>query len=452
MLYRKRLKAHKRNHDLISSCRITTCCLLLAMFSQPICGQSQPAAAQKPPNFVIILADDMGYGDAGCYGGWLDTPHLDRLAAQGLRFTDFHSNGVVCSPTRASLLTGRYPHRAGITGVINADPKHPTHHLGLNPAEVTFSKLLQSAGYATAIFGKWHLGYQRRFNPTQFGFDQFRGFISGNIDYHSHLDRMGTFDWWIGARQADEQGYSTHLITNHATDFIRKNRERPFCVYVAHEAIHSPWQAPDDPPVRTTGTDKPPLKTRSTKQTIRLMMNAMDGGIGEIVDALTECGIEQHTLVFFFSDNGPAGGSAGQLRGKKGSLLEGGHRVPAVAWWPGQIKPGKTAQTAMSFDVMPTILDLAQVSLPEDCTLDGISLKSLLREGIALKPRRLFWSSGSHFAVRDGRWKAVFDGSPKLFDLQTDLSETTNLAGKIPQRLQSMKSHLENWKEDVAAK
>ena len=209
------------------------------------------AAETSKPNFIIIMADDMGYGDAGCYGGEIPTPNLDRMAKEGMRFTDFHSSGNVCSPTRAGLMTGRYQQRAGIPGVINADPKVGAHHHGLHPEkEITFSKLLKQAGYATAICGKWHLGYTKNFNPVHHGFDRFNGFVSGNIDFHSHYDRMGVFDWWDGLELRKEEGYSTHLITKQALDFIEKSKDGPFCLYVAHEAVHAPWQGPNDPPER----------------------------------------------------------------------------------------------------------------------------------------------------------------------------------------------------------
>jgi arylsulfatase A-like enzyme len=204
----------------------------------------------RPPNIVLVLADDMGYGDASCYGNEaFRTPCLDALAAKGMRFLDFHSSGPVCSPTRAGLLTGRYQQRAGIPGVIYADPKQNRHH-GLQVEEITFAELLQKAGYATAVCGKWHLGYQKQYNPVHHGFGRFRGYVSGNVDYISHYDRMEIYDWWDGLELVEEEGYSTHLITEHAVRFIEENRRRPFCLYVAHEAPHSPWQGPPDPPIR----------------------------------------------------------------------------------------------------------------------------------------------------------------------------------------------------------
>ena len=406
----------------------------------------------RKPNFVIVLADDMGYGDSSVYGGWIETPHMERLAAEGLKFTDFHSSGVVCSPTRAGLMTGRYQERAGIPGVINADPRTRAHHLGLQTSEVVFPKLLKQAGYATGIFGKWHLGYTRQYNPTHHGFDRFRGFVSGNIDYISHYDRMGTYDWWDGLDHVEEQGYSTHLITRHALAFIEDNRDRPFCCYVPHEAVHSPYQGPGDPPQR--GPKKAKGARPDVKGAYRQMMKAMDDGLGAIVAKLRELGLAERTLVFFFSDNGACPrGSNKPLRGFKGQVWEGGHREPAIAWWPGTIKPGTvTDQLAISLDLMPTVLELAGAKLPEGHQLDGVSLVPLLREGKPLGRRQLFWNGK---AVRDGQWKLVVGGRGAkgvgLYDLSTDIGETTDLADRHPDRVKEMLAALDAWKRDVAA-
>jgi len=408
-----------------------------------------PAAAG--PNFVIILADDLGYGDTGPYGGWIDTPRLDRMAAEGLRFTDFHASGNVCSPTRAGLLTGRYQQRAGIPGVLNADPKLPVHRAGLQTSEVTFAELLQAAGYATGLMGKWHLGYTKNYNPVHHGFDSFRGYTSGNVDYISHYDRMETYDWWHDLELVEEDGYATHLITSHAVRFIEGNQGRPFCLYVAHEAVHSPYQGPDDPPER--GPNKVRGQKQDVKEAYRAMMREMDKGVGEILDAVGRLGLAEKTLVFFFSDNGAnKNGSNGPLRGFKGSDWEGGHREPAVAWWPGKIRPGTTSdQLAISLDLMPTMLDLAGVPLPEGHKLDGVSLAPLLLEGKPIGARRLFWNGR---AMRDGPWKLIIDGPGAkgvgLYNLDEDLGEQNNLAEKHPERVRAMLEAVEAWKKDVA--
>jgi arylsulfatase A len=403
------------------------------------------------PNFVIVLADDMGYGDSSVYDGWIHTPHMERMAAEGLKFTDFHSSGVVCSPTRAGLLTGRYQERAGIPGVINADPKLAVHHTGLQTSEVTFARLLKQAGYTCGIFGKWHLGYDKRYNPLHHGFDRFRGFVSGNIDYISHYDRMGTYDWWDGLDHVEEEGYSTHLITKHAVEFIEANRARPFCCYVPHEAVHTPLQGPKDPPVR--GPNRVKGHKPKPKEAYRQMMLAMDDGVGEVIAAVRRLGLAERTLVFLFSDNGGTRhGSNAPLRGHKGTVWEGGHREPAIAWWPGRIKPGTvTDQLAISLDLMPTMLELAGAKTPAGHKLDGVSLVPLLLEGKPLGRRQLFWRGQ---AMRDGPWKLVARErglkGPGLYDLSKDIGEKSNLAEAHPDRVEQMLAALDAWKADVA--
>lgn len=405
----------------------------------------------RQPNFIIILADDLGYGDCSCYDGWIETPNLEKMAAEGLKFTDFHSSGTVCSPTRAGLMTGRYQQRCGVPHVINADPNHPSHQWGLDPKEITFPKLLKPAGYKSAIFGKWHLGYDKKFNPMHHGFDEFRGYVAGNIDYISHYDRMGTYDWWDKLELAREEGYTTHLITKHAVDFIKENRDNPFCLYVAHEAVHTPLQAPDDDALRGPGSKQGQPK-RGRKGTYAQMMLEMDKGIGEVMDAVKQNGLADNTLVFFFSDNGAAMqfGSNAPCRGGKGSEWEGGHRVPAIAWWPGMIEPGKTTgQMAISLDLLPTMLDLAGAESPDGHRFDGVSLRSTLLDRAEPTDRQLHWNGQ---AMRDGRWKLMIDDDqPQLYDLSTDIGETTDLAKEDPEQLKKMLAAIDQWKLDVAS-
>lgn len=418
------------------------------------------AAEEKPvrPNIVLIMADDLGYGDLSCYGSTnCETPQLDRLAARGMRFTDFHSSGTVCSPTRAGLLTGRYQQRAGIDGVVYAAPKMNRHH-GLQKNEITLGQCLQAAGYRTGMFGKWHLGYQRQYNPTFRGFQQFVGYVSGNVDYFAHLDRTGVFDWWHNADiNREEQGYVTHLITDHAVDFIRQQKDEPFFVYIAHEAVHSPYQGPNDKPMRKEGRgDIKSAKRKDIANAYREMNTEMDRGIGKVVSVLKELKLTDNTFIFFLSDNGANNkGSNGTLRGFKGSVWEGGQRVPAIACWPGHIAAGSVCdQTVISIDLMPTILELAKATVPAGHQLDGVSLVSLLTQQQKLKPRSIFWDYNGCSAVRQGPWKLVLNQNRKtpveLFNLQDDLSETKNLAEKQPQRVQKMLSSFTAWKKDVA--
>ena len=418
--------------------------------------------ASERPNFVIIMADDLGYGDIGCYGSRrIGTPHIDRLAVEGMRFTDFHSSGAVCSPTRAGLMTGRYQQRAGIPAVIVADPTRPTHPHGIQDGEITFAELLTGAGYKTAIFGKWHLGYYRKYNPVRHGFEQFRGYISGNVDFFSHVDQAGRLDWWRDDQIDDEPGYTTHLITKHSLAFIDANRDEPFCLYVPYEPPHYPYQGPNDKPVRTIGKERGTAETRQSKGDVQRaykeMVEEMDKGVGGIVAALKTYGIERKTLVMFFSDNGGTRqGSNGPLRGQKGQVWEGGHRVPCIAWWPGRIKAGGVSNDlAITLDVMPTILAAADIDPPTDRKLDGVNLLPLLTQGKPLGPRKLFWGHGNSLAMRDGTWKMVAGApgqkQPGLFNLANDLAEQSDIAQQDPARLKEMTAAIEAWEKDTAA-
>ncbi|MBW3597335.1 MAG: sulfatase-like hydrolase/transferase [Planctomycetes bacterium] len=421
-----------------------------------------PLAADERPNFVVIMADDLGYGDLGCYGNErIETPQLDRLAAEGMRLTDFHSSGAVCSPTRAGLLTGRYQQRAGIPSVIVADPQRETHPHGLQDREATFAELLSAAGYKTAIFGKWHLGYYRKYNPVRHGFGRFRGYVSGNVDFFSHVDQAGRLDWWRDEQIDDEPGYTTHLITEDAVSFIAANHDEPFCLYVPYEPPHYPYQGPNDEPVRTVGKPRGKAELDQSAQEIQRaykeMVEELDKGVGEIVAALKKHGVERQTLVLFFSDNGATRhGSNGPLRGFKGQLWEGGHRVPCIAWRPGTISAGSdSAELTITLDVMPTLLSAAGVNPPEDRKLDGADLLPLLTKGESLPPRHLFWGHGDSRAIRDGPWKLIVNApgrkQPGLFNLAEDIAEQHDLAQQEPARMKEMRAAIQTWERDIAA-
>jgi arylsulfatase A-like enzyme len=418
--------------------------------------------AAERPNFVIIMADDLGYGDIGCFGSQrIRTPHLDRLANGGMRLTDFHSSGAVCSPTRAGLMTGRYQQRAGIPAVIVADATRPTHPHGIQDRETTFAELLTDAGYQTAIFGKWHLGYYKAYNPVRHGFGQFRGYISGNVDFFSHIDQAGRLDWWRDDNIDDEPGYTTHLITRHTVDFINANKDKPFCVYVPYEPPHYPYQGPNDKPIRAIGKGRNRAETGQSKQDVQRaykeMVEEMDNGVGKIIAALRRHELDRRTLVMFFSDNGATQqGSNGPLRGQKGQVWEGGHRVPCIAWWPGKIQAGsKSQEVTISLDVMPTILSAADIAAPADLRLDGVSLLPVLTDGASLGARKLFWGHNKSRAMRDGVWKLVTQApgqkQPGLFNLKDDLAEQNDLAQQHSDRLQTMLAAIKAWEQDTTA-
>ena len=431
------------------------CCFLLALESS---FHRDGQASETRPNFVIIMADDMGYGDSSAYDGWIETPNMERMAKEGLKLTDFHSSGNVCSPTRAGLMTGRYQQRAGLAKVINADPKTIEHWGGLQDEERTFAEYLKEAGYRTAIFGKWHLGYEKQYNPTLHGFDTFRGFVSGNIDYISHYDRMETYDWWSGTDHFQEEGYLTHLLTKHAVDFIQRqqNTEQPFCLYVPHGAVHTPIQGPRSKAERGPNKQRN-VHSNGKSETVKEMMIALDNNIGAILDVLEKTGQDKTTLVMFFSDNGGAKHMKNTpLRGGKGSNWEGGHRVPALFWWPGMIAPKQTSdQLAITLDIMPTLLELADVPLSseqqQNKPLDGMSLVPLLLQKQSLENRQIYWNGQ---AMRDGKWKLMAKGkgvkTTSLFDLSQDIGETKDLSKQYPQRVEMMLHSLQQWKTDVS--
>ncbi len=421
------------------------------------------AAMDSRPNFVIILADDLGYGDIGCYGNTRHrTPALDRLAAEGLRFTDFHSNGAMCSPTRAALLTGLYQNRFGrkFESALSGSTGRGD---GLPLEAVTLAELLREAGYATGAFGKWHLGYEAPFLPTRQGFDEFRGLLSGDGDHHTHRDREGGEDWWHDEQRVPEQGYTADLLTRHSVAFIERHRDRPFLLYVPHLAIHFPWQGPADPPHRTEARNYEPDKWGVTPDPgnvaphVQAMVESLDASVGAIVAALQRLQLDRRTLVLFTSDNGGylnygqkfrQISSNGPLRGQKTELFEGGHRVPGIAWWPGRIAPGVSHDTALSFDLFPTFLALAGVKAPPH---DGVDLAPVLFGRQPLAGRTVFWRAGTRKAVRQGPWKLVRLGAeePLLFHLAEDLGEQRSVAAQQPARVAELTQALARWEADV---
>ena len=425
---------------------LTVQCCVLCRLAPAFEWQSQEAVERRRPNIVVILADDLGYGDTSVYGGWVKTPCLERMAAEGLKFTDFHANSSVCSPTRAAFLTGRYQQRVGIVDVIVGN--RDTH--GLPVSELTIPRLMKNAGYKTALFGKWHLGQQPEFNPIRHGFDEFIGYLLGAGDYHRHKD------WFDGTEKKEQFGYTTHLITDNAVRFIRESKETPFFLLVAHEAVHLPFQTPDDTPENRKPVPKgEQWNPDRIRPKYKVMLEEMDKGIGQILDALVGEGIANETLVFFFSDNGAINaGDNSPFRGNKFSHYEGGHRVPAIAWWPGKITGAtKTDELTIGTDLLPTFAELADAQLPEDRELDGVSLKDLFLHGTTLKARQLYFGYEPKLgtALRDGEWKMIISSKRgiELFDLSNDLAETNNVADQFPEKAETMRIAIENWKSMV---
>jgi len=430
--------------------------VLAAALTNGACSMADPGSRSNgsdKPNIILIMADDLGYGDIGCYGSIkISTPNIDTLARGGMKFTDYHSNCPVCSPTRAALLTGRYQQRAGIEGVVTA-AKH--RHTGMALKEITFAEILKNHGYTTGIFGKWHVGYSAEFNPARQGFDEFIGYVSGNVDFHSHIDQAGYEDWWKNLEKVPEKGYTTDLITKHGVNFIERHKDQPFFFFLPHEAPHYPYQGRKDPPERLPG-DKKRRKAKGDEiaRAYKEMVEVMDEGIGRIVETVRRLGLERKTFIFFCSDNGAnRNGSNGALAGHKGSLWEGGHRVPAVAYWPGRIKPGTvTTQTTLGMDMYPTMVSIAGAKLPAGLELDGVDLLGMLTENRKLPERTLFWRYKKQKAVRKGPWKLLVQGeNVKLYNLDEDLGEKKNLAGAKPEMVKTLQDELSAWEQEVSA-
>ena len=428
--------------------------MLIGMNSRALAGLfALPSLAFAKPNIIFIMADDLGYGELSCYGSeTIKTPHLDRLAATGVRCTDFHSNGTVCSPTRAALMTGRYQQRSGVSGVITAKSHRDQ---GLALSEWTLGEAMKEQGYQTALFGKWHLGYPAKFNPVHQGFDEFKGFVSGNVDYHRHIDQEGHFDWWHQDETKEDPGHATDLITRDSLAYIERQKDQPFCLIIHHGAPHYPYQDRATPGFRVVGKsarDQPRQKVDVAKVYPK-MVEEMDEGIGQIVAKLEELELRENTLIIFCSDNGPAPqGSSGGLRGHKTQVFEGGHRVPGIFHWPGKLPSGKVCSTpVLTMDLLPTFVTLAGGEIAAEKSLDGVDVMSAL-QGKALKRKPLFWKFGRASAAREGDWKIVREGKKSpvlLFNLASDLAEKNDLSSQYPEKVQHLTKLLTAWEMDV---
>ncbi len=417
-----------------------------------VIGGCKTSEQTSPPNIILIMADDLGYGDLGSYGSErMHTPNIDFLANEGIRLTDYHSNGSVCTPTRAALLTGRYQQRSCLEGVIYV--KGETRQVGMDSDEITIAEVLKEAGYDTGIFGKWHLGYKKEYNPIHQGFDEFYGYVSGNIDFHSHYDNAGIYDWWYQTDSLYEEGYSTDLITDHTVAFIQAQQDRPFFAYVAHEAPHVPFQGRSDTAYRFPGrefTYYGPVEDRD--RAYKDMIEEMDEGIGKIIDAVEEAGISENTLIIFCSDNGaiPTYGDNGQLRGTKTTLWEGGHRVPGIFYWKGKITPGVFEATMLSMDLYPTIASIAGVDPDKYSQVDGMDMSPHILENESVPSRTLFWRYRGNAVAREGQWKlAMIDGDTMLFDLDSDLGEQHDISDLQQALTQQLLEKYLDWENEV---
>jgi arylsulfatase A-like enzyme len=412
------------------------------------CDQRPPAPAR--PDVVLIVLDDLGYGDFGCYGcPDIRTPHIDRLARQGVKLTSFYASGPVCTPTRAALMTGRYQQRAGLEWAISPGEKEP----GLPVEETSLARMLKQAGYATALFGKWHLGYRREFGPIAHGFDEFFGLKSADIDHYSHLEITGEPDLYEGDQPVERKGYMTDLITERAVAYIEKHAGQPFFLEVAYNAVHWPFQPPDRP------DDVRNLRTwyTGTRHDYAKMLERVDLGVGAILESLERQGLTERTLVIVTNDNGGERLSRGApLTGYKGLLLEGGIRVPCLLRWPGTLPVGRESNLlAITMDLTATIVAAAGARPPADRPLDGIDLVPILSGAKPALERTLCWRVAAErllqHAVRKGKWKYIrHPRGELLFDLEADVGERRDLSKQFPARVAELRAEMARWEAEMA--
>ena len=455
--------------------------LLILPFFFSCNNTPKPVAETPPPNIVIIFTDDQGYQDIGCFGSPdIETPHLDQMAKEGIRFTNFYVSQPVCSASRASLLTGCYADRLGIHGACM-----PYVGKGLNPNEETIAEILKPQGYATGIFGKWHLGSEEKFLPTRQGFDEYFGIPYSNDMWPHHPQQGPVFNFKdlplfeneTIVDTLDEQSMTTTWYTEHAVSFIKKNKDQPFFLYVPHSQPHVPLFVSEK------------FKGKSKRGLYGDVISEIDWSVGEILKTLKEQGLDENTLVIFASDNGPwlnygtHSGEALPLREGKGTALEGGVRVPCIMRWPGTIPVGKEIKNpAMTIDLLPTIAKISGAKLPNQ-KIDGIEILDLLKTGRQEKPHHeayyFYYKTNELHAILsgDGRWKLYLphgyrsfkdivgndDGTPvdykwntpmdlELYDLQNDISETQDVLADYPQIVDQLLEQAEKARAELGDK
>ena len=426
--------------------------LAAAACTAPPAARSAARAAPRAPNFVVIFIDDMGYGDIEPFGSEINnTPHLNRMAEEGMKLTSFYVACGVCSPSRAALMTGCYPKRVGLAmgswhAVLMPGDRH-----GLHPDEVTIADLLKGAGYATGCFGKWHLGDQPQFLPPAQGFDYYYGIPYSNDMWPAHKNKNYDFPPLPILRDTKvvgevktmaDQAELCRQFTDEAVSFIRRNKDRPFFVYLPHAFVHHPRAARAEFLARAKNRDK----------VTGAQIEEVDASAGQILQALRDLKIADRTLVIFTSDNGGARGCVNApLRGGKGSAYEGGRREPTIAWWPGKVPAGTICdKLTTAMDVLPTFAKLAGTAQPTDRIIDGKDISDLLfaKRG-ATTPHEVFYYYGRNSleALRSGQWKLFKNG--RLYDLANDIGEKTNVAGRHPEVVQRLRKYFQQAREDM---
>lgn len=403
-----------------------------------------PALNAARPNILLILADDLGARDTGFQGGDIRTPHLDRLAMGGVRFTQLYSYPL-CSPTRAGLMTGRHPIRYGLAYSV----VRPWATYGLPPGETTIAQVFREAGYQTAIVGKWHLGhFNRRLLPPSRGFDHFYGHVNGAIDYFTH-ERDGGIDWQRNGQTVREEGYTTDLLAAEANRWLdARDPARPFFLYMPFNAPHTPLQAPERWLREYASVQDP------RRRTYAAMVSALDAAAGSVFDNLRRKRLLEQTIVVFLSDNGgsrPQGADNGPLRSGKGTVYEGGIRVPGFIHAPGLLKPGKSAQVMTPLDWLPTLAAAAGVPAKTAQPLDGVNLWPNLTGGKSEPRRDLFFcvqneQGGRQHALRDGNIKFIsVAGAEAVYDVAADPGETTDILSRVPDVAAGMRKRTAAW-------
>ena len=440
---------------------IVTLPILLLLITSSATGVQQ--TPRDRPNVVLIMTDDAGYADLGSYGAPdIRTPNIDSLARDGVKLTDFYANAMSCTPTRAGLMAGRYQQRYGVEFVLPA-PNLPGADGGLPALPHSLPLLLKKNGYATALFGKWHLGYKPEFSPRAHGFDSFFGYKSAAIDYYTHVTTRPSEgaqfasaqpDLWEDDALIEQDGYMPDLITRRTVSFIKQNATRPFFIDVAFNAPHSPTQRPDSTALAAS-------QAIATRADYVAVMERVDRGVGEILQALRTLGLEQNTIVIFTNDNGGVGLShSAPLFHRKFSAWEGGIRVPALIRWPGRIPPGTvSSQVGITMDLTASILAATGTPVPPDARLEGINLLPILQQQMPERERTLFWRTAgpspvnmNQKAVRSGDWKLLIDGAVTrifLFNVRNDPGEREDLFARRPDLVGRLQQALAEWERDV---
>lgn len=441
-------------------------CALAATIAFGTSARPQPRPTANKPNVVLIIMDDLGYGDLASYGAPdVKTPNIDRLARGGVRFTESYANGAVCTPTRAALITGRYQQRAGLEWVLGPDREN-TRGLRVSPA--SFPARLKTSGYVTGLIGKWHLGYVPQQQPNAHGFDEFFGFLGGIIDYYTHRDQTRRTDLVENGKEVEVPGYITDEFTRRAVEFIERHASGPFFLEVAYNATHMPFQPPPDAQGNHRATplgELPGDSAAHTREDYVRMLERVDDGVGRLLTVLEAHGIARNTLIIFTNDNGGEWLSRNEpFTSRKGTLWEGGIRVPLLMYWPAQLPAGRvSSQVALTMDVTASLLAAAGTPAAADYPLDGINLIPIIRGDSSVIARDVFWRivrpSRVQHVVRSGDWKLFIDGGPNfngntvtqmmLFDVRKDPAERHDVAASHGKTVAALRAKLAAWEADV---